>query len=220
MRRAIIPSDNESNLAACVAAILKAHPKSDPASILVPTGKLSPEAVRQELKGLSFIRDDKPFVYGRRVNLAIRALEGADAVLLGDDVVVPEGKPFSKLAAEGALRILAASVRGRVGPWWQYEGRSFPEVPFVSFICVFLPAILLDVVGPLEEGFRGYGYEDTDYCIRARRAGFSCGVCGSVVVEHSTGLLSEFMRLHGERILEMEAEARVDFLSKLRKERS
>jgi len=124
---------------------------------------------------------------------------------------------FDLMAEEAPLRLLAASVEGRIGPWWQKAGENHAEVPFVSFTCLYIPRMVLDAVGPLEEGFPGYGYEDTDYCLRARRAGFSCGVSGRVLIEHSVKIKSAFVSTFPQNLVEMETAAREAFHEKWRR---
>lgn len=214
----IVPSDSEKNLSASMAALFKAHPTLDSKRVFVPTNKLSPSSFTDELlKNLSFVHDPTNFCYARRVNLTIRACAPSDIIIMGDDVELMTPLGFDLLGEEAPLRLLAASVRGRVGPWWQREGQNHPEVPFVSFTCLYIPRMVLDAIGPLEEGFPGYGYEDTDYCVRARRAGFSCGVSGRVLIEHTVNIKSAFMSAFPENLNEMEAAARLAFTEKWRR---
>lgn len=214
----IVPSDSEASLAPSVEALLKAHPGMDSRRIHVPSKTLKTSSVsREHLKNLSFLSDQSNFCYARRVNLAIRACAPADVVIMGDDVELMTPSGFDLLAEEAPLRLLAASVRGRIGPWWQKEGETHAEVPFVSFTCLYIPRMVLDAVGPLEEGFPGYGYEDTDYCLRARRAGFSCGVAGRVVIEHSVKIRSAFVTAYPQNLPDLEAAARAAFADKWRR---
>jgi hypothetical protein len=214
----IIPSDSEGSLAPSVDALLKAHPGMDSKRIYVPSKMLKASGVsRESLKNLSFVNDQSNFIYARRVNLAIKACAPADVVIMGDDVELMTPSGFDLLAEEAPLRLLAAAVRGRIGPWWQKEGQNHAEVPFVSFTCLYIPRMVLDAVGPLEEGFPGYGYEDTDYCLRARRAGFSCGVAGGVLIEHSVKIKSAFVSAFPQNLSDMEAAARAAFAEKWRR---
>ena len=214
----VVPSDSEENLSVSIATLFKTHPALDAKKILVPTKKLDSASVKGEhLKHLSFLQDPTNFCYARRVNLAIRACAPDDVVIMGDDVEVLTPLGLLLLAEEAPLRLLAASVKGRVGPWWQREGQNHPEVPFVSFTCLYIPRMVLDAVGPLEEGFPGYGYEDTDYCLRARRAGFSCGVSGRVVIEHTVKIKSAFMSAFPQNLPDLEAAARLAFTDKWRR---
>jgi GT2 family glycosyltransferase len=57
------------------------------------------------------------------------------------------------------------------------------EVEGVVFACVYIKREVLNEVGPLDENYFSY-FEDTDYCLRAKRHGFKVICCGSVTVLH------------------------------------
>lgn len=211
----IIPSDDEGNLHVSVSSVLRRHPNLDAKEIIVVSRRLSKESVRESLRRLTFVEDRGDFSFARSVNLGFLVAGERDVVVMGDDVELVSDGGFDLLQEEAPLRILACAVRGRVGPWWQREGQEHPEVPFVSFVCVYLPAQVIRMVGPLEEAFPGYGYEDTDYCLRARRMGLSCGV-SRVLVEHGVALKSAFATVHKGALPEMESRARQAFEEKWR----
>lgn len=210
----VIPSDSEEKLSRAVSALIGTHTDLDPATIIAVTKNIDPLAVRKDLKAITYVQDPEPFIFGRRVNAGIRTAGDRDVVVMGDDVEVVTPGAFDLLAAEAPLRLVACAVRGRVGPWWQREGQRYPVVPFVSFTCVYIPRMVYRMVGPIEESFPGYGYEDTDYCLRIQQCGLSCGVCGDAVVEHGVNLESEFLAVHKSDIVAMQAKARKAFESK------
>ncbi|OFV80517.1 MAG: hypothetical protein A2W26_05455 [Acidobacteria bacterium RBG_16_64_8] len=212
----LIPSDDQENLSKSVRSIFESHPDFDPADLFVVTGAIDPSCMPKEVNGCNVIVDRAPFVFGRRVNLGFKAIPHKDIVLMGDDVEIGTSRAFDLLAGQAPLRLLAPSVHGRIGPWWQREGENHPDVPFISFTCLYIPRTVYSIVGPLEEGFPGYGYEDTDYCLRARKAGLSMGVVGSVVIHHSVGIRSSFMKIHGAQLPAMESAAREAFIEKHR----
>jgi GT2 family glycosyltransferase len=57
------------------------------------------------------------------------------------------------------------------------------EVDGIVFACAYLRREVLDAVGGLALDFESY-FEDTDYCLRAREAGFRVVVCGGVTLVH------------------------------------
>lgn len=210
----VIPSDSQDNLRLSAASVLQAHPKLSPSDILVLTRKLSAEDSRGFLRDLIYVRDpEEAFSFARRVNLGVGTVQG-DVVVMGDDVEVVTRNAFDILSETATMRLLAPAVRGRVGPPWQRDGQEYPEVPFVSFICVYLSRMILKIVGPLEERFPGYGYEDTDYCLRARKAGLSIGIDGRVAVEHNVRIPSAFQAAYGAGLGHMEESARQAFVAK------
>lgn len=212
--RVVIPSDRERMAEASAMSVLGAHPKMDAKDILIVSHRISPGS--SALAPFTLIRDPSAaFSFARRANLGIRAAAPKDVVLMGDDVSVVTPDAFVAMAREAPFRVLAAGVRGRVGPWWQKEGESHPEVPFVSFICVYIPGTVIDVVGGLDEGIEGYGYEDTDYCVRVRRSGLSVGVCGAATVEHTAP--SAFLEAHGGELPALERRGKASFVGKMRR---
>jgi GT2 family glycosyltransferase len=65
------------------------------------------------------------------------------------------------------------------------------DVEGIVFACAYLKRELLAKIGGLSEEFRSY-FEDTDYCLRAREAGFKTVVCGGVtLVHHEHGSTSD-----------------------------
>lgn len=59
--------------------------------------------------------------------------------------------------------------------------------PWISGACLLLRAEALAEVGPLDERFFLY-FEETDWCLRARRAGYSVGLVPDARVFHAGGL--------------------------------
>lgn len=63
----------------------------------------------------------------------------------------------------------------------QYTGRR--EVEGITFAVAYLKRAVIDAIGGLAEDFESY-FEDTDYCLRARRAGFRTLYAGDAQVVH------------------------------------
>lgn len=57
------------------------------------------------------------------------------------------------------------------------------EVEGIVFACAYIRRELIDAIGGLSLDFESY-FEDTDYCLRAREAGFKVLLCGGVTLEH------------------------------------
>jgi GT2 family glycosyltransferase len=62
----------------------------------------------------------------------------------------------------------------------------------LAFVCVYIPKVVYDRVGPLDERFIGYGFEDNDYCTRVLQAGLQLGIWDGCIVEHGGELSSTF----------------------------
>ena len=57
------------------------------------------------------------------------------------------------------------------------------DVEGVTFACAYLKREVLAKIGGLSEKFTSY-FEDTDYCLRAKEAGFRTVLCGAVTLVH------------------------------------
>jgi GT2 family glycosyltransferase len=145
----------------------------------------------------------KPFVYARNINVGIAAAGREDVLLMGDDVRFITGSLWD-LAREASVAGLGACSAGVVGTvcnpnqhpvYCRCErggGRMHvhpdirPELRMLAFVCVYIPRRTLDQIGPLDERFAGYGYDDNDYCRRIVEAGGKLGVSDAAVVEHAS----------------------------------
>jgi GT2 family glycosyltransferase len=58
------------------------------------------------------------------------------------------------------------------------------EVEGIVFACAYLKREVMNAIGPLSEDFVSY-FEDTDYCLRAQKAGFRVFLCGGVTLVHN-----------------------------------
>jgi GT2 family glycosyltransferase len=65
----------------------------------------------------------------------------------------------------------------------EYEGQS-EEVPLLSGTCLMLPARVVREVGLLDERFFPGMFEDNDYCLRVRMAGYTLRWATDVFVHH------------------------------------
>jgi GT2 family glycosyltransferase len=74
----------------------------------------------------------------------------------------------------------------------QYDKKE--EMPGVTFAVVLISKKVIQKIGLLDENFH-MGYEDTDYCIRARQAGFKIIYDGFVKLIHLEGFSSTNAKL-------------------------
>lgn len=142
-----------------------------------------------------------PFVFARNVNLAIAAISG-DLILCNDDTQCVEFSTFDRLHSTAMkypkCGILSPMIEGGVGNplqnWAMRDQVWEPTWPStiavtstVCFPCVWLSRQMLDQVGEFDEGFVNYGFDDDDYCIRARKAGWWTMVTKSLRIRHGDG---------------------------------
>jgi len=144
-----------------------------------------PESALEGSEGVGrIVRDEQPFNFARRVNLAIRAAASDDdCILINNDVVVTPGW-FEALTADRWALSMARTRPGRCGnsdAWG--PGPARPTRGPLNFFCVWLPKWARDIVGELDERFDAYGGEDVDYTLRARRLAVGTSI-SAAFVEH------------------------------------
>lgn len=164
------------------------------------------------LEGLDWITliknpENLGFVKGN--NVALKAIAEGDVVLLNNDMIIEQSDWLEKLNATAC----SAEDIGIVGCrlvneknellhtgtyimpetyWGQQIGGGHKnieqfsydrEVQGVVFACAYIKRQLLNVLPGLNEKFFSY-FEDTDYCLTARKLGFKTVCCGDVTLIH------------------------------------
>jgi len=193
----VIPSARADNLVPCVQAILRHEPRLDTRRIFVVDDGARAQAESQ-LPPLSWVQGIKPFIYARNANLGLQA-SASDAILLNDDAMLTTPFGFTQLVEEARSRpsvaICSAGVLGAICNRRQLATslREFRIEPnMLAFVCVFIPASVRDSLGPLDERYDGYGFDDDDYCARALKSGMELGVWDGCIVDHSGLVPSTF----------------------------
>ncbi len=205
--RVVILSARSANLIPCVRALLAKEPDLPPEHVLVVDDGARAGA-RRQLPGVTWVPGVKPFVFARNANLGIDAAGDADVVLLNDDALLKTRRGLTRLSeavrARPDVGVCSAGIEGGVGnPRQRPRGRRgiVLQDEDLAFVCVYLTRRVLERVGELDERFVGYGFEDNDFCVRARRAGFALGVWDGCVVDHGGGLPSTFRDRRGFQAL-------------------
>jgi len=143
--------------------------------------------------GLILLLNPDTVVPPGAVRALARYLEARPAVAaVGPRLVYPDGSPqvgcqrFPTLATEAArqwmplARPLGLVDRGDAAP------RCAGPVDWVSGACLLVRRRALDRVGGLDEGFFLY-FEETDWCLRARRAGLEVHHVPETAIVHVGG---------------------------------
>jgi GT2 family glycosyltransferase len=192
----VIPSRNDENLTACLAALRLQDP--DVSVLVIDDGLESPPFFA--------IPGKRPFCFARNVNIGILAAGGAaDVILLNDDAMLVSPRGFTLMqgaaAANPEFGIISAAVVGpsnspehsprRDGLFGVRTAKGFT----IPFVCVLIPRRTIESIGLLEERFTCYGGDDDDYCYRVRSAGHRIGVHDGCVVDHKS--LRSTFRPHG-----------------------
>jgi GT2 family glycosyltransferase len=213
----IIPTYRQTDLVSrCVESILAGlEPAERPlVRVLVVDDGSGPD-VQEHLRRLPVEALLRPANEGfaRTVNAGIAATSTEDVVLLNNDTLAHPGwiealqhcayqEPGAGVLGAKLLypdgRIQSAgSYRSVTAPeWFDHCYRFTPadhppanvqrEVLAVTGACMYIKRAVLDAIGPLDPGF-AMAFEDVDYCLRARQAGFQVVYCPHGTLTHLEG---------------------------------
>ena len=191
---------------------LRRHTNFDTAEILVVDNG-STDETPERLKETGWIRvlrlpSNLGFVRGNNAGIAAADPAG-DVLLLNNDVEILHDGWLERLrdTAHGAKDVGVVGCRlvlpgGKLlhagsyilpdTMWGQRIGAletdvnqyaSTREVQGIVFACAYIKRETLNAVGGLTEDYVSY-FEDTDYCLKAKKAGFRTLLCGAVTILH------------------------------------
>ncbi|WP_320967825.1 glycosyltransferase [Hungatella hathewayi] len=163
----------------------------------------------EQLDHITLIKNNKNLGFVQGNNIAINQIYEGDIILLNNDIIITQKKWIEELQKTAYSKedygivgcrlinekkdFLHAGTYIYPETYWgqqigggqkevgQYSGDR--EVEGVVFACAYIKRSVLDAIGGLNEKFFSY-FEDTDYCLRAREAGFKTVCCGSVTLIH------------------------------------
>lgn len=173
----------------------------------------TPQALRAYAGRVRVLRlpDNLGFVRGNNAGIAAAA-HGSDLVLLNNDLVFPQRDWLLRLRAcaqahtdtgivgcrlvDAQGRLLHAGTRvlpddgigvqtpsGRIERDVGQYTDADRLVEGVVFAAVYIKRAVVDAIGPLHTDYVTYA-EDSDYCLRARAAGWRTRLCGGVTLQH------------------------------------
>ena len=180
----IIPSCSDEKVIDCVYSLAEMHPELSLDQIVVVSDGLS-MPTRGPIISVRWREGKKPFVFAEAINAGVRAaIPGSDIVILGDDVRFETSHGLGALSrASVGAAIVVPEVIGCCGQPAQQKGATRATADWLAFICAYIPRHAWEAVGELDERFVGYGYDDVDWCRRARGYG-ELKVDHSVTVRH------------------------------------
>jgi GT2 family glycosyltransferase len=164
----------------------------------------------KSLPGVRVIENCQNLGFVRGNNAAMRTVAAnRDVVLLNSDTEIIQPEWLCRMQAtaysEPAIGLVgcrlwwpngtlqhAGSYMPSMSLWGQYIGSGEKdinqfnrdrEVDSVIFACAYIKRSLIDAIGHLDEDYFSY-YEDSDYCLKAQRAGFKVFCCGQADLIH------------------------------------
>lgn len=101
--------------------------------------------------------------------------------VVGCRLTLPDGRLSHAGTYMPAETMWGQQIGGREKDLGQYTRDH--EVEGIVFACAYVKREVVAAIGGLALDFESY-FEDTDYCLRARQAGFSTVLCGGVTLVH------------------------------------
>lgn len=231
----------------CLESLEKTEFQEDTEIIVVDNGsKDGTTEYLREKKNIRLLCNLNNIGYGRAINQAIAVTNPeSDIVLLNNDVEIIEYDWLQRLhehslknANHGVIGVRIIQESGLLqhcgsfipaDTWWgqqlgsneldinQYPGVTFPDS--VVFACTYIKRELIDKIGALDDRFFAY-YEDTDFCIRAKEAGYLVVNHGDIRIRHAENSSTRINNIsHSEIFLESQKKFREKWEAKLSKER-
>jgi hypothetical protein len=171
------------------------------------------------LEGIRLIENGKNLGFVRGNNAGLQATV-TDVVLLNNDTEIIQDDWLARMQAlaysEGDIGVVGCRLVNADGnlvhagtyiPQPSFWGQEYPgnerdigqytrdrEVEGVIAACVYIRREVIDEVGMLDTDYFSY-YEDTDFCLKARRAGWRTFCCGGATVKHLENASTDMNRM-------------------------
>lgn len=147
-------------------------------------------AMRKESTNIHYIENKTNLGWCKAINQGLETATGNYVVFANNDVVVTPNwdkkmlKHFEVDKTLGVLGPVSSSVYGFQHIDHNKEGVDFQYSDALMFFFTIVKREVIDKIGGLDERFGLGGQDDTDYCIRAREAGWQVGIARNVFVYH------------------------------------
>jgi GT2 family glycosyltransferase len=213
----IIPAYNQSTLTLnCLKGVLTTC-GVDFEVLLVDDGSTEPvyQALPRLFPTIQILRNQTNQGFIKSTNLGLKAATGTHCLMLNNDIIIHDAKWLSKMVESMERRglDLAALAGGNMSSDWQYipgETKSESE-PFTYLAgwCLLMRREVIERLGGLDEDFGCGFWDDVDFSLRAKQAGFKLGVVEGIQVEH---LYHSTFKGCGINVLEQYEKNRLIFL--------
>lgn len=163
----------------------------------------SSEMVKADFPQVNLIENSENEGFGRANNSGIAASSGEFVLLLNSDIVLTEGAVDTvkrRMVENSRIGAMGCRLKGHDGLFQENVHFEFPHGPSVAETEVaegvkeaawvwaaflMVRRELIDKIGAFDEDFYFF-YEDTDWCWRAREAGWPTAYCPDVSVVHGS----------------------------------
>jgi GT2 family glycosyltransferase len=181
----VVPSKSDAKIHDFLNSLISTHSRPEHWKIVGVSDGLSDYMKEIWSKEVAWVEGKQPFVYATAINRGVEAaLPDSDIVICGDDIRFFQQDTIHALCFESKGRdVVAPEIQGVCGQLGQHVGSTQNVVDWLTFNCVYIPRHVWNAVGPLDERFIGYGYDDVDWCIRSQ-GHTTLRVDHSVRVEH------------------------------------
>ncbi len=158
---------------------------------------------------IRIFRMDINIGFGPAVNIGLQHSKGEFIVILNNDTLVAPGwldhllsamntdpfvgivSPLTNYVGQGAqLDLQAQNLPPDPATIAQYAGRIADRSELIYepnrlvFFCVLIRSELIDLIGCLDEGYQKGNFEDDDFCLRTRMAGYRLAIAQNAFVYH------------------------------------
>jgi glycosyltransferase involved in cell wall biosynthesis len=197
---------------ACLESLHRIKDQTNVDFVVVDNG--SHDGTVEYLKSLTWITplfnsENLGFVGGN--NVALKLIDQSrDVILLNNDTEIHDPlwiRKFQQSAyRDEKIGVVGCRIKRISGDMLQHAGTYMPDFSYwgqqigggekdinqynqdndvegVVFACVYIKRAVMNIIGYLDEDFFSY-YEDTDYCLKAKVAGFRVVNCGGLTILH------------------------------------
>lgn len=173
------------------------------------------------LDWIKIIENKENLGFVRGNNVAINQITEGDIILLNNDMIIIQNDWIEKLQKtayqddkNGIVGCRLINEKGEflhagtfIYPetyWGQQIGggqrnigqyQDDREVQGIVFACAYIKREVVDSIGGLNEHFFSY-FEDTDYCLAAKKAGYKVVCCGSVTLIHYQNVSTDINKVN------------------------
>ncbi len=159
-------------------------------------------------QGITVIKPPEPLTFAASNNLAVKQAKGDTLLLLNNDTIPEQGFLETMLGCLDKAHIVGAKLvypnrliqhagvaftaDGLAYHLWRYASEFEPMacrdmfVPMITGACMLMRKGLYEALGGFDEGYVN-GWEDTDFCLRAKEKGATILYCARATLVHLEG---------------------------------